>query len=232
MSIRLTRRAALLLLAGAPLAPLPAPAADEKKTAAPSTKADDKGWKPLFDGQTLAGWKRTEFAGGGEVRVEKSFRDGPPAIVVTAGATLSGFNWTKDAPKTNYEISLEALKIEGSDFMCGLTFPVGNSHATLILGGWGGPIAGISSIDNSDASENPTTKYLSFKKDRWYQVRLRVTPEKLEAWLDAEKIIDQEITGRKISLRPGSISMSTPIGISTFQTSAAYRAIKLRTLKG
>jgi len=226
------RRAALIALAALPLASVPAATAaePEKTSAAPAGKADEPGWKPLFDGRSLAGWKRTGFAGGGEVRVEPSFRDGGPAIVVAAGASLSGFNWTGEAPRTDYEISLEAMKIEGNDFMCGLTFPVGDSHATLILGGWGGPVVGISSIDNSDASENPTTRYLSFVKDRWYRVRLRVTPSRLEAWLDDQKIVDQETTGRKISLRPGSIGLSKPIGISTYQTSAAYRAIKLRTL--
>lgn len=225
MSTPTTRREALFALAGLTLAALPLAAEAE------TVKADEKGWKPLFDGESLAGWKRTEFAGGGEVRVEKSFRGGPAAIVVDAGEHLSGFNWTKDAPKTNYEIHLEALKIQGNDFMCGLTFPVGDSHASLILGGWGGAVTGISNIDNSDASENQTTKQLDFFKDRWYKVRLRVTPEKLEAWLDEKQIVDQEIKGRKVSLRPGSISLSTPIGICTYQTSAAYRAIKLRTLK-
>jgi hypothetical protein len=226
MSANPTRREALFALAGLTLAALP-PA----PTRAEAGKAEDKGWKLLFDGESLAGWKRTEFAAGGEVRVEKSFRGGPAAIVVEAGEHLSGFNWTKDAPKTNYEISLEALKIQGNDFMCGLTFPVGDSHATLILGGWGGVVTGISSIDNSDASENQTTRQLDFFKDRWYKVRLRVTPEKLEAWLDDKQIVDQDIKGRKVSLRPGSISLSTPIGICTYQTSAAYRAIKLRPLK-
>lgn len=225
MSTPTTRREALFALAGLTLAALPLAAEAE------TVKADEKGWKPLFDGESLAGWKRTEFAGGGEVRVEKSFRGGPAAIVVDAGEHLSGFNWTKDAPKTNYEIYLEALKIQGNDFMCGLTFPVGDSHASLILGGWGGAVTGISNIDNSDASENQTTRQLDFFKDRWYKVRLRVTPEKLEAWVDDKQIVDQEIKGRKVSLRPGSISLSTPIGICTYQTSAAYRAIKLRTLK-
>src|SRR2546423_13419184 len=47
--------------------------------------ADKEGWKPLFDGKSLDGWKPTAFRGGGEVRVEKAFRDGPAAIVVEAG---------------------------------------------------------------------------------------------------------------------------------------------------
>jgi hypothetical protein len=195
-----------------------------------STVTAEGRWESLFDGQSLKGWKRTDFGGGGEVRVEKSFRGGPPAIVVGMGDALSGFNWTGDVPKTNYEIALEAMRIDGGDFMCGLTFPVGDSHASLILGGWGGAVVGISSIDNQDASENETTKYMTFPKDRWYKIRMRVTPAKLEAWLDEKKIVDQDITKRKITLRHGEISKSIPLGISTYQTTAAYRDIKLRRL--
>jgi hypothetical protein len=197
-----------------------------------TTGLPDGGWQSLFDGQSLTGWKRTDFGGGGEARVEKGFRGGPSAIVVNMGDALSGFNWTGDVPKTNYEISLETMRIDGGDFMCGLTFPVGNSHASLILGGWGGGVVGISSIDNQDASENETTKYMSFPKDRWYTVRMRVTPARLEAWLDDKKIVDQVITGRKITLRHGEISKSVPLGISTYQTTAAFRNIKLRRLTG
>lgn len=185
----------------------------------------------LFDGRSLGGWKRTDFRGGGAVHVDTKFRGGPPAIVVDAGSSLSGITWTKDAPTTNFEVTLEALKIEGSDFMCGLTFPVGSSHATLILGGWGGYVMGISSIDGNDASENDTTRSMSFAKDRWYAIRMRVTPAKLETWLDGRKIVDEDITGKKIGLRFGEISKSVPLGIATYQTSAAYRSIKLHRLE-
>ncbi len=196
----------------------------------PGTVGGPLDWKPLFDGKSLAGWERTGFAGGGEVTVDPTFRGGRPAIVVGAGSTLSGFHYKGEVPRTNYEVSLEALKIQGGDFSCGLTFPVGDSHASLILGGWGGAVVGISSIDGRDASENETTKYLSFPPDRWYRVRLRVTPGKLEAWLDDRQIVDQELEGRRIGLRPGDIGLQVPLGISTFQTSAAYREIRLRRL--
>lgn len=194
--------------------------------------AEQDGWKALFDGKSLAGWKRTGFTNGGEVRVEKAFRGGPAAIVVEAGETLSGFHWTGEAPRTHYEIALEAMKLQGTDFMCGLTFPVGEAHATLILGGWGGGVVGISNIDGASASENATTKVMAFDRNRWYGVRVRVTPQKIQAWLDEKPIVDTEITGKRISLRHGEIGLSAPIGISTFQTRAAYRGIRLRKLSG
>jgi hypothetical protein len=191
---------------------------------------DAEGWKPLFDGKSLENWKRTAFSGGGKVRVEPSFRGGPAAVVVEAGNGLSGFHWTRDVPRTNYEVTLETMKIQGNDFMCGLTFPVGDSHASLILGGWGGGVVGISSIDNQDASSNETSRTMAFEPNRWYKVRMRVTPKKLEAWVDDKPIVDQEITDRQISLRPGEISLQKPLGISTYETTGAFRNIRLREL--
>ena len=210
------------------LARIEARLAGSPRAATGSTPAAGE-WVSLFDGKSLGGWLVTDFAGGGEVKVEPSFRGGA-AIVVNMGLALSGFNWTREVPKTNYEIELETLRIDGNDFLCGLTFPVGESHASLILGGWGGGVVGISSIDGNDASENETTKIMGFPKDRWYKVRMRVTPDKLESWLDDKKVVDVKIAGRKISLRPGEISKSIPIGISTYQTSAAFRNIRLRRL--
>lgn len=189
-------------------------------------------WKPLFDGKSLKDWKQTEFGGGGEVAVDPKAKGGQPAILVAPGAALSGFNWTGDTlPTTDYEISVEAMKIEGTDFFCGVTFPVGESFASLILGGWGGGTLGISSIDNRDASDNETTQIRPFAKDRWFKVRVRVTTTKIEVWLDDKRIISQDTTGKKISLRRGEISYSKPLGFSTYQTKGAFRNIKLRLLE-
>ena len=152
-------------------------------------------WTSLFDGRSLGKWVRTEFAGGGEVRVEADFQ-GAPAIVIEPGATLSGITYTGAPPKEPYEVSLDFMKVEGSDFACGLTFPVGDSHATLVLGGWGGGTVGISSIDGMDASENETTTWIEFTPGRWYAVRMRVTATRLEAWLDDKQIVNVDIAGR------------------------------------
>src|SRR5262249_41625376 len=126
-----TRHLLLAMLVGLSL-PLPVTATDSGPAGRASDPpspgaADPEGRTRLFDGKSLGSWKRTGFAGGGEVRVEKSFRGGPPAVVVEAGSALSGFHWTREAPRTNYEVALEAMKIQGDDFMCGLTFPVNDS---------------------------------------------------------------------------------------------------------
>lgn len=148
------------------------------------------------------------------------------------GADLSGITWTNGTlPKTDYEISLEAEKVDGNDFFCGLTFPVGESACSLILGGWGGSVVGLSSLDDNDASENETTRTQNFPTGHWYKVLVRVTPQKIQAWLDQEKIVDVSIAGKKVSLRAGPIFLCAPLGVATYETSAAWRDFKLRLIE-
>ena len=204
-------------------------AAEKPRPAESAKPVKADGWTPLFDGNSLAGWTNSEFAANGGGSVEPNFK-GAPALIIEQGEVLSGVTYTNPLPRVDYEVTLEAMKVSGSDFFCGLTFPVKDKHATLVLGGWGGGVVGISSIDGSDASENETTKYLKFDKDKWYRVRVRVTADKLEAWLDDEKIADVETAGKKIDMRPGEIESAIPVSISTYQTRAAVRDIRLRRL--
>jgi hypothetical protein len=183
-------------------------------------------WTPLFDGKTLNHWATTDFAGHGTATVENG------QIKIAMGADLSGITWTNGPlPRTNYEISLQAIKLDGSDFFCGLTFPVANSSCSLILGGWGGGIVGLSSLDDADASENDTTRSMAFDTGHWYHIVLRVTPAKIEAWLNDKKIIDASIAGRKVSLRPGAIYLSEPLGVATYVTTSGLKDFKLRLIE-
>jgi hypothetical protein len=119
----------------------------------------------------------------------------------------------------------------GNDFFCGLTFPFKESHATLILGGWGGSLIGISSLDDFDASENDTGDAYVFEDKKWYDVRLRVTEKKLQVWLDSKMVIDSDVEGRKVSMRFGEIEMSVPFGICTYATTGVFRDISIKKLK-
>ena len=124
------------------------------------------------------------------------------------------------------------MRLSGNDFFCGLTAPWGESSFSLIVGGWGGGLVGLSSVDGYDASENETTKFMGFETGRWYRIRMRVTDERIEAWIDQEKLVNLEITGRKITMRPGDIESSAPLGISCWETGAAVREIKWRRVSG
>ncbi len=178
----------------------------------------------LFDGKSLEGWKSTKFGGEGDVEVE----DGQ--IILRAGNPMTGITWTGEYPKMDYEISLEAKRVNGSDFFCGLTFPVGDKPCTFVVGGWGGGVIGLSSLDGFDASENETTRYQEFENGKWHKIRVRVTKGKIEAWLDDKQMADVETEGRRISIRP-EVELSRPLGISSFSTTAALRDIKIQRLE-
>ncbi|MBI4908586.1 MAG: DUF1080 domain-containing protein [Acidobacteria bacterium] len=182
-----------------------------------------KDWTPLFDGKSLAGWKEVPFRAHGEVQV----KDG---IIVIGKGHLTGITWTRDFPKSGYEIRFEAMRIDGGDFFAGITFPVKDSFCTWVNGGWGGTVVGLSSLDNEDASENDTSTNRDFVKGRWYAFRLVVMDDRIQGHIDGELIIDAGITGRQVGLRPGEMDLMTPLGFATYSTVAGLRKIEYRRL--
>jgi hypothetical protein len=200
-------------------------AAAGRAQAAKGAKANDAAWQPLFDGKTLANWKPTKFMGEGPVKVENG------QITLESGNDLTGISWTgPELPKTNYEIALQAMRVEGRDFFAGVTFPVGDSFCSLILGGGGGTVVGLSNLNGMDASENETSQSIEFENGRWYSVRIRVTPAKIEAWLDDKAIINQDLKGNKVETRL-EVDLSQPLGVASWRTKGALRDIRLRRLQ-
>lgn len=216
----------------APVTPVPrpqiAPGVAEFLLRAPNepvTPFAGKGWIELFDGETLRNWSVTDFGTANSVMITNGL------LVLNRGNQFSGVNLTSNVPKMNYEVAFDAMRLAGDDFFCGLTFPVGGSFCSLIVGGWGGGLVGLSNVDGADASENETTKYVSFETGRWYRIRLRVTEQKIEAWIEQKKVVNLAISGRKLSVRFGDILRSQPFGIASWETSAAFRQIRIRPVE-
>ncbi len=179
----------------------------------------------LFNGTDLSGWEITDFAGGGAVTV----KDGE--IHFAQGELITGIHLAHDkVPRTNYELEVEAMKIDGDDFFCAITFPVGETYATFVPGGWGGTVVGISSIDGMDAAENETATFMKFEKNQWYRFKVRVTGEKIQCFLDGKIVVDLPLEDRRIALRPGPIELSVPIGLASFQCISKARNVKLRPI--
>ncbi len=172
--------------------------------------ADDKGEAPkeviLFNGKSMDDWETVDIGGSGVVELEGGL------MIINQGESVSG-----------------AKRLQGVDFFVGLTFPVGSlkTCATLVCGGWGGSVTGISSIDNLDASENNTSSYQRYEDDKWYPVKLRVTPENISAWIGEKQVIDEDIKGKKLNVRPGPIESYLPLSLTTFNTTAAIRNVKM-----
>ncbi|MDA0373824.1 MAG: DUF1080 domain-containing protein [Planctomycetota bacterium] len=176
----------------------------------------------LFDGKSLGAFRSSAFGGDGEVHVE----DG--RMILEMGSPLTGVTWSGEPlPTVDYELRFTAARLAGTDFFCGLTFPVGERSLSLILGGWGGSVCGISSLDGLDASENETTRFVYLETGKAFDVRVVVTAERLTVHVDGEALADVELAGKELDIRP-EVDRSRPLGIASFGTRAAIGPITLR----
>lgn len=204
-----------------PSLPPPTPKAANPALTSSETKPGD--WKSLFDGKTLTGWKAPDFGGQGKVYV----KDG--TIVMDMGSSMTGVTWTGPVIRDNYELELEGIRLDGSDFFCTTTFPVGDDPCSFVVGGWGGMVVGLSNVDFEDASNNPTMKTIAFKDNQWYKVRIRVSEAAIETWIDDKPVVFQPRAGHKIGIRY-EVELCRPLGISTWCTKGAVRNIRVRSL--
>jgi hypothetical protein len=178
----------------------------------------------LFDGKSLDGWKKTDFVHSGEVKVE----DG--SIVMSVGREMTGITSTrKDLPKLDYELIYEARRLSGEDFFAAATFPVADSFLTLVNGGWGGNITGLSSLDGMDASQNETGRSFKFEAKRWYKFRVHVTGKMIRCSIDDKEITSVNYEDRRLSTRLET-RPSQPLGFATWNTAGAVRNVEIRKL--
>jgi hypothetical protein len=190
----------------------------------PKQTADDPyAWKSLFDGKTLDGWKVPNFGGQGEVLVENG------TIVMETGSYMTGITWKGEPPRENFELELEGMRLQGSDFFCTTTFPVGEKNCSFVVGGWGGTVTGLSCVDFYDAVDNDTTDFLDFKDKKWYKVRIRVSKDYVRVWIGDKLMVDQEREGHKFGIRD-EVDLCQPLGISTWETTGAVRNIRIRRI--
>ena len=182
----------------------------------------------LFNGKDLSGWKVAEMFGSGTVDV---LPDG--TVECGFGNPMTGIAYTNPPPRMNYELSLDIMRVQGMDFFAALTLPIETNCCTVIIGGWGGNLCGISSFDYMDASENQWSEGRTFEDGHWYTLRVRVTPGVLQVFL-GETFYTARIEfddSSRFSLRPGSdIDKTAPLGLASYRTKARWRNFKLTTI--
>jgi hypothetical protein len=191
----------------------------------PEPAADlPEGYRPLFNGTDLTGWHicdEADFTLHGEVHV----KDGQ--LLLEEGRPMTGVAWAGEFPTGGYEVLVDAMRTSGGDFFCGMTFPVGGSWCTLIVGGWGGMVVGLSNVDGGSAAENETTLGMSFDTGRWYRIRVAVMADFIDAWIDDERVIHQARQGHEFDIW-WEQEPARPFGINTWMTGAAFRNVALR----
>ena len=184
-----------------------------------------EGWESLMDGNTLSGWEIVRYGGEGEPYV----KNGVLTLPMATGGMSTGVCWVgDDLPVNNYELYYEARRVEGNDIFGGLSFPYGDSFATLIIGGWAGIVNGLSCIDGKDASQNETTKHHYFSDQQWHPVRLRVTADSIRAFVDTVKVVDISTAGKRIHLRSGTVAAG--LTFNTYLTTGEIRNIRIKSL--
>ena len=180
--------------------------------------------RALFDGKTLTNWTPSDFYKPGDVKVAEG------AVVMPVGTPMTGITSTlKDLPTVDYELTYEARRTEGRDFFAAATFPVGKSHITLVNGGWGGSVTGLSSVDGIDAGENDTRRYVKYDNGTWYRFRIRVTAKTLRCWVDDAEVVTLPYEGREISTRIET-RRNRPLGFAGYLSTGELRKIAVRPL--
>lgn len=196
--------------------PVEEAASDEK---AGNKKSETAGnWKPLE-----GSWVVSQFGGDGPVEIKGN------SCKIGFGDPLTGIRWEGEVPRENFEVELEAKRTDGFDFFCALTFPVGENNVSFILGGWGGGVVGISSVDGFDASENETTSFRNFDNDQWYKVRARVDAYQIQCWIDDKAAAEQVRKGHEFDIRY-EMDQCVPLGVAAFQCKSEIRNMRIRKL--
>jgi hypothetical protein len=181
-------------------------------------------WKALFVPELREKWNATNFGGEGKVEWKES------EVLLEIGFPMTGLNFTGEFPKEGFEIEMEANRLEGSDFLCGLTFPVGKGFCSYIGGGWGGTLVGLSCVDYNDAANNSTTQFFNFENKKWYKFRVRVDAQNITCWIDDKEIVKQAREGHEFQVR-SEVNASRPFGVAVYQSRVAIRNLKYRVLE-
>jgi hypothetical protein len=185
--------------------------------------------RALFNGRDLSGWKVADLWGSGKI---EALSNG--VVSCGIGKPMTCVAYTNSFPTMSYEVKMEAMRKEGSDFFVAMTIPVESNACTVVIGGWGGSLCGISSINFMDAAENQHSEAVNLKNDVWYTLRVRVTPGVLEVFLNdtlyTAKVEFQNST--VFSLRAGSdIDKTLPFGLATYETHALWRNLTVTTIE-
>lgn len=164
------------------------------------------------------------FGGDGAMRATSS------ELVLEPGAPLTGGTFAVELPRDGYEVAFRAARLSGIDFFCGLTFPTARGELTLVLGGWGGTVCGLSSLDGEDASSNDTRTLRHFKTGVDAAVRVRVDGDDVRVYVDDQPFLAASLRDREVNVR-AEVEPCRPFGFCCYLTTARIADLRWRPIR-
>jgi hypothetical protein len=209
--------------------PVRGPAArDAPEKPQPSASARTPGgWRGLFDGKSLDGWrvsKEGDYGKPGRVVVKDD------AIDLGKGNPWTAIACTHEVPTDDYELDFEARRPSGGGDFANFVFPAGSEHGVARIGAnGGGKLVQVRVKGSLDAAKGRASALHQFEQGRWYHFRLRVGRGRVELWLDGEDLLSVPVS-RLSTWMSRSHKDLRPLGFFAFSTPSQLRNIRVRRL--
>jgi hypothetical protein len=203
-----------------------------------SAAEEAEGWRPLFDGQTTAGWRGysrpdmpegwqvvdgalTRVAPAGDIITEETFRDFELALEwkVEPGGNSGIFYRAIEGPRPIYEYAPEMQVLDD------------DAHAD-----------GLSRVTAAGANYGlyPAPEGVARPAGEWNEVRIRVDGSHVTYWLNGERIVDYELGSPDWEARVAASKFGEwpdfgrapegHIGLQDHGDRVAFRSIRIREL--
>ncbi len=139
------------------------------------------------------------------------------------------------APPGSYRFEAQFTRIRG-DCMA-VMFPVGNTSALLVVGGWKGRASGLAFIRGKDADRNETTRDGKLSNGEKHTLLLEVRmPDNKQAriavWLDGKAYLDWE--GERSALTPDrywGLRRAGSVGVGAYNATIVFHNCQLQMLE-
>jgi formylglycine-generating enzyme required for sulfatase activity len=175
----------------------------------------------LFDGKSLRGWRVV-----GKGQCPAIAEEGQ--VLIRSEQGQCGVVWQGAFPTSNYEVALEAMRVAGPWDFCDLVFPIGGQFASWDFGvGESGKGISFNQVDGGCIPVDEAARIMDFQNGRWYKIRIRVTDERVEGWLDEKRKFDVPRAGTLFAALYPRAPLK-PFGIGTWYTKGAVRNLQLR----
>lgn len=191
-------------------------------------QAQDSGWQDMYDGKSMDGWTVPALGGEGEVGVYET-DDGETVLELPMGNDVTMVEYQKEFPKCDYELEFVSRRSMGTDLFSCCIFPIGNRMSSIVFGGWGGSVAGLSVIDGQDANNNETKVNIPTFNNKWYTTRIAVTAERVIASVDGKEFVNFTIGKRELGLR-NDTGQRKKVAFLSWQSTGELKSVRFRKI--